>query len=272
MSLLACLNTSTIQPLALSRKIELIAKAGFRHVELWNNEIDDHLQTTGESLKDVHNRLADHGLQVEGIVAMMGWADATDDQLPGVLEECRRRAGQAAGVGSRSIVVSPPMGKVSPGHFKSRFELVKEVANHFHLKPYLEFLGFTEQYHTLDSVLDCARQYPLGEVPIVGDSFHLIRGGGSLEEILKLKPEELGIFHINDLPAVPAFSEQTDYDRVMPGDGVVDLQAAVRYIKQMGYSGAVSLELFNRTLWADDPESVLKRGFEQLTALLATPS
>lgn len=268
MPLYPCLNTSTIQPTALARKLELIAGAGFRHVELWNAEIDLHLQATGETLADVRRRIDDQGLQVEGIVAFMGWADAADDALPIVLEECRRRAAQAAAVGSRSIVVSPPMRRVPIEQFVSRFELVRQIANENGLTPFLEFLGFTEQYHTLNSVLDCARRYPAGSVPIVGDSFHLIRGGGSLDNLLQLGQGELGIFHINDLPADPPFSEQTDHDRVMLGEGVIDLKHVISLLKKINYSGAVSLELFNKKLWQENPEIVLRTGFERLSALL----
>ncbi|MFM1801907.1 MAG: hypothetical protein RJA81_1259 [Planctomycetota bacterium] len=269
MPLFPCINTSTIRPVALSEKLDLIARVGFRHVELWNDEIDQHKKVTGESLIQVHNRLSDLGLSVPSVVAMMNWADAPSEELPKVLEECRRRAEQAAAVGSVSIIASPPKGFVSINDFCDRFEMVREIAEREGLKTYLEFLGFTQQYHTLDSVLSCSRRYPAGRVPIVADSFHLIRGGGSLEDLQKLtSPAELGIFHINDLPSDPPFANQTDHDRVMLGEGVIDLKKVVRLLVDSGYEGCVSLELFNQDLWQSDPESVLRTGYQRLSELL----
>ena len=36
-----CLNTSTIKPQPLLRKIKLVAEAGFEGIELWINDIYD---------------------------------------------------------------------------------------------------------------------------------------------------------------------------------------------------------------------------------------
>ena len=78
MPMYPCLNTSTIQPVALSKKLPLISKAGFRHVELWNDEIDLHLSVTGESILDVRKRIQDNGLTVCSVIAAMGWAEAPE--------------------------------------------------------------------------------------------------------------------------------------------------------------------------------------------------
>ena len=54
----------------------------------------------------------------------------------------------------------------------------------------------------------------------------------------------------------------------MVGDGVIDLKAELSMLKQKGYQGAISLELFNPRLWAEDPSQLLQRGRERIEALL----
>ena len=58
-----CLNTSTIKPQPLLKKIELAANAGFAGIELWINDVYDFIGRGGE-VADVEKALADHGLFV----------------------------------------------------------------------------------------------------------------------------------------------------------------------------------------------------------------
>ena len=269
MPMYPCLNTSTIQPVALSKKLPLISKAGFRHVELWNDEIDLHLSVTGESILDVRKRIQDNGLTVCSVIAAMGWAEAPEAEVDQVFDECKRRCDQAAQVGSKWIVASPPMGHVAVNVITDRLVKLLEITEQSHIQPMLEFLGFTEQYHSVGSVLEVLQSPALASTPIVADIYHLIRGGGALEDLLKFKPGQLGIFHINDLPAEPDFLVQTDYDRVMLGEGLIDLKHAIGLLKEIQFEGPVSLELFNKKLWQADPSDVLRFGFERLSALIA---
>lgn len=266
MSLQPCLNTSTIRPVPLAVKIPLVAAAGFRYVELWNDEIDAHL-AAGGSLADVRKRLDDAGLRVASVIALMGWAEAAEADLPRIWVECDRRMEQAAAVGAKGIVVSPPGGDVPERVMLDRLKVIRERAAGFGVEPWLEFLGFVGKYNRQGSVLNLARNFEPA-MPIVSDTYHLMRGGGSLEELAALKPGELGIFHINDLPAEPPVEVQTDYDRVMLGEGTLDLPHVIDLLKHIGYYGPVSLELFNETLWEKDPAWVLKTGYDKLAELL----
>ena len=53
----------------------------------------------------------------------------------------------------------------------------------------------------------------------------------------------------------------------MPGDGQIDLHAEVKALKQIGYNGTVSLELFNEEWWARDPRETLKIGLDRMREL-----
>jgi sugar phosphate isomerase/epimerase len=102
----------------------------------------------------------------------------------------------------------------------------------------------------------------------VADVFHLIRGGGAIDDLLTIKGDRLANFHINDVPAVPDPSIQTDADRVMVGEGIADLPRVIANLRQIGYRGPISLELFNPDLWAQDPSEVVRRGLERIRSLV----
>ena len=62
--------------------------------------------------------------------------------------------------------------------------------------------------------------------------------------------------------------QQNEADRVMVGDGAIDLHAEITALRELGYDRTISLELFNPQLWEQDPLDVLKLGMERLQALL----
>ena len=70
--------------------------------------------------------------------------------------------------------------------------------------------------------------------------------------------------HFNDAPATPPAAQQRDPDRVMPGDGIVDLKLYCDMLRKVGYNRWLSLELFNRALWEQDPLDVARLGLEKM--------
>ncbi len=70
--------------------------------------------------------------------------------------------------------------------------------------------------------------------------------------------------HWDDAPRHVQRQQQTDADRVMPGDGLLDLYDLAAQLKATGYRGVLSLELFNRSLWEQDPREVARLGLEKM--------
>ena len=80
--------------------------------------------------------------------------------------------------------------------------------------------------------------------------------------------DRISHYHIDDAAPQKAALTQTDPDRVMPGDGQIDLEAEIKILKEKGYDGTVSLELFNEEWWAKDPAETLRVGLERVSALV----
>jgi sugar phosphate isomerase/epimerase len=127
----------------------------------------------------------------------------------------------------------------------------------------MEFLGFVEQYHTIESALEIVQRagHPRGTVVV--DPFHIFRGGGTMDSLAKLRGEQIAVAHFNDTPATPAREHQHDADRVWPGDGHLDLGTYLHGLTAIGYSGWLSLELFRPDLWARDPLEVARLGLRE---------
>ena len=80
--------------------------------------------------------------------------------------------------------------------------------------------------------------------------------------------KKIAVFHFNDAPAEPARAEQTDADRVYPGDGILDLKRMISILRDADYTGVISLELFNPSYWAEDPAEVARIGLEKMQAIV----
>ena len=54
-----------------------------------------------------------------------------------------------------------------------------------------------------------------------------------------------------------------------PGDGVAPLTDLLQTLRRTGGQKVLSLELFNRTYWSQDPLSVAKTGLAKMKAVAA---
>lgn len=106
-------------------------------------------------------------------------------------------------------------------------------------------------------------------VGIMMDTFHYYKSGIPLEEIRRLPKEHLLIVHVNDCPELPR-EQMNDSHRVYPGHGVIPLVEEFRILKnEIGYTGFLSIEIFNRDYWADSHENVIRNAKAALDAVLA---
>jgi 2-keto-myo-inositol isomerase len=175
---------------------------------------------------------------------------------------------QAVELGSPYIVASPPQQVVDLNRAVDRFAELLQIGAAIGVLPSMEFLGFVDGVKDVASAWAIASGRGDPRATVVADVFHMIRGGGSIDDLLQLSGDRLACFHINDLPSEPDPLTQKDEDRVMVGDGIADLPRVVANLRAIGYRGPLSLELFNRGLWSEEPLPVVQRGLERIRALV----
>ncbi len=261
------LNTSTIRPAPLLRKIEVAAQAGFQAIELWNDEMTQYVENGGR-LSDIAQALRDHGLTVPTVIHLGGWMDAEGETYRKVLDEARRKMEQAAQVGARRIIAGPAREPVDLGRAAERYRELLEIGRGFGVLPAVEFLGFVNGVHTIRAAWEIVQRADDPDGTIVLDPFHIFRGGSPVEDLELIPADRIAVFHFNDAPGSKPRQEQGDADRVMPGDGILPLVEELRILARKGYRGAVSLELFNRALWERDPLTVAREGIAKMRAII----
>ena len=55
---------------------------------------------------------------------------------------------------------------------------------------------------------------------------------------------------------------------LFPGDGIAPVAQVLRDLRAIGFSGVLSLELFNKTYWQANPLQTAKTGLEKLKRIV----
>src|SRR5579862_5646518 len=100
---LYCLNSSTIRPVPILKKIEIAGKAGYSAIELWHDDIDAHL-AGGGTLQEIRWALDDHDLDVPTTIYLKGWFETTGPSHTAQLDECKRRMIQSVALGAIHMI------------------------------------------------------------------------------------------------------------------------------------------------------------------------
>lgn len=265
MSFQYCLNSSTIKPTPILQKIAIAAKAGYVAIELWHADIDDYLQSGGK-LSDIKKALDDHALVAPTTIYMKDWFQPAGEAHARAIDVCKMKFEQAAAVGAKYAISGPPQGKADRALGAKHYAELLEIGRGFGVLPAMEYLGFVEDINTIEDAIEIMDRSGDPDATIVLDPFHCFRGGGPIESISKLRGDQIAISHFNDSPGDPPREQQHDPNRVMPGDGIVDLKLYCDQLRAIGYDRYLSLELFRQDLWEQDPLEVAKLGLEKMRA------
>jgi sugar phosphate isomerase/epimerase len=164
---------------------------------------------------------------------------------------------------------APPAGFASEGQqpaldvIAARYKALLELGAQHGVIPQLELWGFAPLLNKLSDVTYVAVAAGHPRAAILLDSYHLYKGGSDYESVRLVAGSAMSVFHVNDYPAEPPRAQITDAHRVFPGDGVAPLATLFKGLRDAGFRGCLSLEVFNREYWNQDPLYVARSGFEK---------
>src|SRR3546814_10337924 len=98
---------------------------------------------------------------------------------------------------------------------------------------------------------------------VIPDVYHMYISEGGFESLKMLKGNAIAIFQFNDAPASPSLPELGDQHRVFPGDGILPLTDILKDLKATGFTGCVSLELYNPEYWKQDLQRIAETGLKR---------
>ena len=269
-----CLNTATIrgQKLSVTEEVEIAAEAGYRGIEPWTRNIKRYLDEGG-SLADLGKRIADLGLKVVSAIGFPRWAVNDEQERAKGVEQLRVEMDMVAQIGGRHIA-APPAGinrseDVSLSDVGRRYRAVLEMGREMGVVPQLEIWGSALTLGRVSEAVHVAAEADHPDACLLLDAYHMYRGGSGFECLRLLNGASMHDFHLNDYPGEPPREELKDSDRVYPGDGVCPLDFVLGTLYRTGFRGMLSLEVFNRTYWEQDPLAVARTGLQKMRAAVA---
>jgi 2-keto-myo-inositol isomerase len=264
------LNTGTVRnlKLALPDLVDLAAKTGYLSIEPWIDELQKVAAAGNGALTDLARRIRDAGLTIDSAIGFAPWIVDDETQRAKGLEQARRDMDlvlQAGGTG----IAAPPAGAAGPipvPVMGERYRALLDVAQKAGCRAHLEFWGPSKTLGRLETALDVLAAADHLYATVLPDAYHIYKGGSGFATVRKLTPKTLLVFHLNDYPANPPRETINDSQRVYPGDGIAPTAELLRDLRDLGFRGTLSLELFNQEYQQAGAEAVLRTGLQKMRA------
>jgi 2-keto-myo-inositol isomerase len=266
-----CLNTSTIRgnQLGIVQVVEAASKAGFHAIEPWITELDTYTKGGG-NLKDLGKRIADAGLTVANAIAFNAFLNDDQAERAAVMERLKVDMDKVAQIGGTRIAAPPGNSRVAVSldnaakYYRDALELGEKMG----VQPLLELWGTHPLLGPLRNGIYVTVAAGRADASLLLDVFHIYKSGTPFASLKQINGAALHVMHINDYPQAADSSTLNDASRIYPGDGVAPFPQILRDMRDNGFRGYFSLELFNKEYWTKSADENLKTGLEKIRAVV----
>ena len=238
----------------LKEKMQACAIAGFDGIEIFEQD----LVTSPLSPESVRSMAADLGLRLDLYQPFRDFDGVTPDLLKANLRRAEAKFKLMSRLGMDTILVCTNVATATiddDGLRASQLSELAELAGDHGVKVAYEALAWGKY------VNDYEHAYRLVEMvdhPNLGtclDSFHILSRDWDTAPIEKIDAEKIFFVQVADAPklSMDVLSWSRHY-RVFPGEGQFELAKFMGHVVRAGYTGPVSLEVFNDVFRQSDVE------------------
>ncbi|MEP7277994.1 MAG: sugar phosphate isomerase/epimerase family protein [Bacteroidota bacterium] len=263
------LDTATIRPATLKDKIKFAAKAGYDAIEPWDGELEKY-EAGGGSLKDLGKEIKDLGLIVPSVIGLWNALPPTQELWEKSLPLTRNRMRMASAIGAQHIQTIPNTvgNNYSQKWVSDRYRDIIEIGiKDYNILPAIVFVKYFP-VKTMGQAAAIMLDANHPKASMIPDVYHMYISEGGFEGLKLIRGESIGIFQFNDAPATPSFAELNDDHRVYPGDGILPMEQIFKDLKDTGYKGCISLEMYNPNYWKQDLQQVAITGLRKTLEVL----
>jgi 4-hydroxyphenylpyruvate dioxygenase len=220
---------------SLTEKLTAASRAGFDGVEIFEND----LLASPLTPEEIRARCADLGLTIDLYQPMRDIEAVPDDVFARNLRRARHKFDLMRRLGADTVLVCSsvaPQAVDDDALAAGQLSRLADVAEEFGVRVAYEALAWGRHVSTYDHGT-CL------------DSFHILSRGSDpkdLEGIADIPGEKIFFLQLADAPllAMDVLQWSRHY-RCFPGQGGFDVAGLVRHVLHTGYSGPLSLEVFN---------------------------
>jgi sugar phosphate isomerase/epimerase len=248
-------------PPSLPEQIDAAAAAGYEHIGLDMPSIRAHAEA-GLAPEALADRIATAGMTPYELtfVTIVPNADATRASLEDALD----LVGPIQPEYVQCLVTGPPDECVGPTRDAGAALAEHGVGLAIEYLPNIPVRSIADTLHVIERV-------GLPSVRVCVDTFHFFHGPDTWDDLDRLPSKQLAFVQFDDAPEVldagdPALGAAMMDGRVLPGDGVFELDEFARHLDARGFDGVVSVEVLSAE-WRGRPVDEFARA--SLTATKA---
>ena len=270
-----CLDTATLsKELTLEEKVKLAADAGFDAIEPWDRELQKH-EESGGSLKDLGKEIRDRGLYVPSVIGLWGGLAPSKEIFNQEIDVHKKRLQMISDIGSEHVQVIPKFGREEPLDKRVAawsYSQVCEMAKEYNLKPAAIFLNMVRGLERMSDATAIALDSDQPEAMIIPDTYHMFLAGTGPNALGRLRGDFIAIFQFADAgkEVEPILHKGVDSQRVLPGDGKIDLKGYLTNLKKTGFDGCISLELYNPEYRKREPVAFLEEALRKTVKVVSS--
>ncbi|QEK11786.1 sugar phosphate isomerase/epimerase [Crassaminicella thermophila] len=269
-----CFNQATTMKYStLEKDLELCEKYGYDLIEIRIDKLKDYLQRN--TVEDLVEFFHNSHIKAFAFNALEFISFRTEEDFKGILKDFKLICDVGEKIGCRQVVVVPSfdVGDYTVEEIKKetvgKLNILADIAEKRNFKLAFEFVGYPNcSVNRFEQAYDIVKTVNKEHVGIVLDCFHFHAMLSQLVDLKAIDVNKLFIFHIDDAENLP-FGVLRDKHRLWPGDGAIDLDGILKTLKDIGYDGMVSIELFRPEYWDWDIEEAIKVGKEKTIEIVS---
>jgi 4-hydroxyphenylpyruvate dioxygenase len=251
----------------LEQKLHACAEAGFDGVEIFEPDLVAS-PASPEEIRALAERL---GLTLD-LYQPFRDAEGVDEALfPSVLHRARAkfRLMQRLGIDTMLLCSNAGTATVDDDQVSaSQLRRLGDAAAEHGIRLAFEALAwgrYVDDYRRAWRIVELADHPALG---VCLDSFHILSRGHDPAAIEEIPGEKIFFLQLADAPALTMdVLSWSRHHRLFPGEGAFDLTAFVGHVLDAGYTGPLSLEIFNDTFRQTDVVRTAQQAKRSLTWL-----
>ncbi len=252
----------------LSEKLQAIAAAGFRGVEIFENDL---LSYNGAPA-DVAREMADLGLKAITFQPFRDFEGMPAPHRQRTFDRAERKFDLMQELGCDLLMVCSNVSPDSLGGIDraaADFQQLGEQAARRGLRVGFEALAWGRHISDYRDAWEVVRRADHPAIGLVLDTFHTYARKTDLKPLRSIPGDRIFLVQLADAPWLDMdVLSWSRHFRCFPGQGDMPIIEFMQALQATGYDGALSLEIFNDQFRAGSPRSVAVDGQRSLVYLM----
>ena len=250
----------------LETKLAAAARAGFRTIEIFEND----LTFFSGKPRQVRAMAEDLGLEIVALQPLRDFEGASPAMRTRNFERAERKFDLMGELGANLLCICSSVAEDATGDVDQCAADLAELADNAARRGFrigYEALAWGRHVRDWQQAWEIVRRGDRANLGVVLDSFHIYARKNDVAPIANLPADRIALVQLADAPGLLMDAMSLSrHHRCFPGQGDWPLHEFLDACVASGYSGAISLEIFNDQFRGAPPATIARDGMRSLQA------